>query len=86
MSNLTPLRFNAFSENELAIVSPTAVQELGNDGFARNPVGTGPFKFVSWEEGKQITLERNDDYNWAPEFYSRQGPSEVEQVIFRFIP
>lgn len=77
---------NAFSENELAIVSPTAVQELGNDGFARNPVGTGPFQFVSWEEGRQIVLERNPDYNWAPEFYLQQGPSEVEQVIFRFIP
>ena len=77
---------SAFSETELSIVSPTAVQELGNDGFARNPVGTGPFKFVSWEAGLRVTLERNEDYNWAPAFYDHQGPSEVERVVLRFIP
>ncbi len=26
------------------------------------PVGTGPFKFVSWEKGNRYTLERNDDF------------------------
>lgn len=30
----------------------------------RMPVGLGPYKLVSWETGKQIVLERNEDY-WA---------------------
>ena len=39
----------AFTETELSIVSPTALNSLGNDGFGMAPVGTGPFMFKSWE-------------------------------------
>jgi len=77
---------NAFSEAELSIVSPTAVEEKGATGFAQSPVGTGPFKFVEWEQGRQITLVRNDDYNWAPEYMDQQGPSQVAEAIVRFVP
>ncbi len=28
----------------------------------RHPIGTGPFRFVSWEPAKAITFERNEDY------------------------
>jgi len=43
------------------IVSPAAVQKYGVD-YGRNPVGTGPFKFVSWRENDAIELEANPDY------------------------
>jgi peptide/nickel transport system substrate-binding protein len=43
------------------IVSKTAVEKFGKD-FGRNPVGTGPFKFVQWKENEIIELERNPDY------------------------
>ena len=43
------------------IVSRKAVEKYGRD-FGRNPVGTGPFKFVSWRENDSIVLEKNPDY------------------------
>lgn len=43
------------------IVSRSAVEKFGKD-FGRNPVGTGPFKFVQWRENEVIELERNPDY------------------------
>lgn len=76
----------AFAETELSIVSPAAVRSMGDDGFAQSPVGTGPFEFVEWEKGKQIVLERNDDYRWAPAWMSHQGPSHVRRAVVRFIP
>ncbi|UFN48466.1 ABC transporter substrate-binding protein [Roseomonas sp. OT10] len=76
----------SFSQNELSPVSPSAVQRLGNDGFAANPVGTGPFRFVSWERGRQVVMERYDAYNWAPGFSQHQGPSRVQRLVHRFIP
>lgn len=77
---------DTLTENELSIVSPTAVERLGNTGFAQAPVGTGPFRFVSWERGRQVILERNPDYAWAPEWSSVRGPSNIARIIHRYIP
>ncbi|MDS9473326.1 ABC transporter substrate-binding protein [Sporosarcina pasteurii] len=62
-----------------AIASPTAIEEQGDDDFERNPVGTGPFKFVEWKPNDSITIERFDDY-WQEDF------PKLEKVIFRSIP
>jgi peptide/nickel transport system substrate-binding protein len=75
----------SYAEGTLAPVSPTAVKRLGNQGFSRAPVGAGPFRFVSWEEGRQVVLERFDKYNWAPGYNANQGPSRVQRVVTRFI-
>lgn len=32
------------------------------DTLGREPVGTGPFRFVSWTEGSEVVLERNGAY------------------------
>lgn len=38
-------------------------------GYARNPVGSGPFRMVSWTEGEQLIVEANPDYyGQKPEF------------------
>ncbi|MFH1742734.1 MAG: ABC transporter substrate-binding protein [bacterium] len=59
------------------IVSPQALERFGED-FAFNPVGTGPYKFVSWERNASIELRRNENY-WGP-------PAKTERVFFRSIP
>lgn len=47
--------------NFSAIVPKEEVAKYGED-FGKHPVGTGPYKFVSWDLGKQLTLERNPAY------------------------
>ncbi len=44
-----------------SILSEKAVI-AGGDNYAMNPVGTGPFKFVSWTKGNMIELARFDGY------------------------
>lgn len=43
-------------------LSPAA---LARQDFATHPVGTGPFRFVSWNRGVALRVERNPDY-WQP--------------------
>lgn len=50
------------SATGLAIVSKRAIKELGEDGFRKAPIGTGPFKFVEWKGGEKIVMTRFDDY------------------------
>jgi peptide/nickel transport system substrate-binding protein len=44
-----------------SIVAREAVEAYGKD-FRRNPVGTGPFKLRSWEEGQALILHRYERY------------------------
>jgi peptide/nickel transport system substrate-binding protein len=61
------------------IISPTAFLKDPKE-FIRNPVGTGPFKFVKWVKDDRIILEKNPDY------WNKTGGPYLEQVVFRSIP
>ena len=47
---------------------------FGKD-YSQNPVGTGPFKFVSWEHNQRVTLEGNPDYF--------EGAPHLQNLVFR---
>jgi len=51
---------------------------LRQSRFGRNPVGCGPFTFVSWKSDQYVRLSRFDDY-W-------EGPPNYTQYIVRIIP
>lgn len=53
------------SSSSAAIMSRKAVEASG-DQYGRNPVGCGPFRFVSWEPDTGIKLARFDDYKCGP--------------------
>jgi len=66
--------------DSFAISSPAAIQAAG-EAYGTptvGAVGTGPYKFVSWEEGTEIKLVANEDY-WGEK-------PKVKNVIVRVIP
>jgi peptide/nickel transport system substrate-binding protein len=60
-----------------AFASPTAVMAGGENAF-RNPVGTGPFRFVEAVPGDRVVLERNPDY-WGE-------MAHLDRVVVRAMP
>ncbi len=44
-----------------SVVAPEAVAMYEAD-FRQHPVGTGPFKFVVWEEGQALIFAKNENY------------------------
>jgi len=55
-------------------------KDLNNAEFNQKPIGVGPFKFVKWEKGNNITLSKFEDY------YDKDKTGNVEKFIFKFIP
>jgi ABC-type transport system substrate-binding protein len=59
-----------------------AIAEMGNvkaDKQLREPVGTGPYRFVEWKGVDRIVLEKNPDY-WDADKVS------LDKIIFRILP
>ena len=44
------------------IVSKKAVEEMGREKFASNPIGTGPYIFQEWDVNNNISLVKNEDH------------------------
>ncbi|HEV2149667.1 MAG TPA: peptide-binding protein [Longimicrobiaceae bacterium] len=63
------------------LLEGVAPSELSRAPYNLNPVGSGPFKFASWQQGQQLTLEANPQF---PETLG--GRPKVDRVVFRIVP
>jgi len=66
------------------VVVPKHVLEKGEPDFnkhpfGRHPIGTGPYKFVRWDTGSQIVVERNNDY------WDTAHPRYPKRIIYEVI-
>lgn len=53
-------------------------KDIMTDPFNQHPVGTGRYKFVSWDKGQSIIVEKNKD------FYGKVP--KIGKIIFKIIP
>jgi oligopeptide transport system substrate-binding protein len=61
---------NLLGMAQAQILPREEVHRLGAE-FGRRPVGTGPFRFVNWVAGEEITLEANEAYYEGRPFLDR---------------
>ncbi|TGV03079.1 glutathione ABC transporter substrate-binding protein GsiB, partial [Mesorhizobium sp. M00.F.Ca.ET.186.01.1.1] len=60
------------------IISPAALEKYGKE-ISKNPVGTGPYKFVEWVQGDHLTVELNQDH-W------NKGAAKVGKIVYKPVP
>ena len=73
----TPFIKNMAMALAAPVVAPSAYENGANS--IENPIGSGPYKFVSWEKGQNVVLEANEDY------WDTENAPKTKNVIFRFI-
>ena len=60
------------------IVPKKYVEKVGDEGFKKAPVGAGPYRFVAFTPGVELTLE-------AFEGYWRKAPT-IKRLVFKVVP
>ncbi len=60
------------------IVPKKYVERVGEEGFKRQPVGLGPYRFVRFNPGIELVLDANEQY-W------RKKPS-IKRIVIKGIP
>ena len=68
--------YNVLTRNNGMILNQKAVEEAG-ENVDRSCVGTGPYKFVEWQAGVQITMEAFDDY-WGEK-------AKIPNIVYKFV-
>jgi len=58
------------------IGSQKAMQEMGEEAYARAPIGAGPYVLTKWTTGASMELTRNDNY-WGE-------PAKTANVVFKY--
>jgi peptide/nickel transport system substrate-binding protein len=59
------------------VIPAAAIEERGPD-LLRNPIGTGPYTFVSWDAGSEIVLQKNPTY-W------QEGKPHFDKFVYKII-
>ena len=65
-------------------VVPEEIVNLYKTDFRSNPIGTGPFKFIRWEENLKLVFRRNDNY-FEKDSTGKKLPY-LEAVAITFLP
>lgn len=65
------------------VISQAAFEELGADGFATHPVGTGPYEFDEAVAGQHVRYVRFEDYSGGQSYVPEQT---FEEIVFNIIP
>jgi peptide/nickel transport system substrate-binding protein len=73
-----PIFVNALTQRQASMYPAKAYAGKDSPFISKNPIGTGPYKYVRWSKDEEIVLEA-DSNHW-------RGAPRIKTVVFRPIP
>jgi peptide/nickel transport system substrate-binding protein len=73
-----PALFSNLAHPRSSIISKKYFEEVGKEGYARKPIGSGPYTLSNWTTGIGLDVKARDDY-WL-------GTPGTPNIHFAFIP
>ncbi|MCL4370242.1 MAG: ABC transporter substrate-binding protein [Chloroflexi bacterium] len=83
-STSLPFRLSGANYGVMGMMSKVAYDKLGEEGFGKAPVGTGPMKFKQWITDDRLILERFDGY-WRNGADGKPLPY-IDSFVSRYVP
>lgn len=71
--------FNTFSSGRGGVPCKEYFDQVGAAEAAVKPVGTGPYKFVSWSSGSELCFEANDNY------WDKDNMPKTKNLVFKVV-
>lgn len=62
-----------------SIIPKAVYEEMGDEAFGENPIGSGPYMVKEWVRGQRLVLERNP-------YYWKEGQPYVDEFVIEYIP
>ncbi len=69
---------SVFTTNLVAVVPKAYIEKVGDEQFAKNPIGTGRYKFVEWKQGEYCKLTAFEDCHW--------GAPKTKNLVMKVVP
>ena len=83
-STSLPFRLSGANYGVMGMISKVAYDKLGEEGFGKAPVGTGPMKFKQWITDDRLILEKFDGY-WRNGTDGKPLPY-IDSFVSRYVP
>lgn len=68
------------------IVPKKYIERVGDEAFARKPIGAGPFQFTRGKLDSEVVMERFEDYYGGSPDLDPVGPAKVKRAVFKPMP
>ncbi|KAA0017099.1 ABC transporter substrate-binding protein [Antrihabitans cavernicola] len=76
----------ASSTPQLGVLSDATVAQPWEQRCQGNAIGSGPFVYTDWQQGRSATLKKRAGYDWGSAVFAHRGDAYLDGIDFTVVP